>query len=86
MLLRMPQQLPPLPPTPPPGCKLAGATLEPAELQDLADGLGDILKTGARLNLRFVLRVELAEGSAASDKLAQLNEALTKVSKKLRLA
>ena len=86
VLLRVPKETQPPPiTTPPPGRKFAEATLEPAELQDLADGLGDILKAGAGLNLRFVLRVEVAEGTVASDSIAKLNNALAKVSRKLRL-
>lgn len=86
VLLRIPKEVqpPPIIP-PPPGRRFAEATLEPAELQDLADGLGDILKAGAGLNLRFVLRMELAEGSVARDVITRLNDVLAKVSKKLML-
>ncbi len=86
--LRLPKEAPiPTPPipVPPPGRKSAEATLEPAELQDLADGLGEILKAGAGLDLRFVLRVEIADGTVSRDLIAKLNDALSKASKKLRL-
>jgi len=58
---------------------------EPAELQDLVGGLGDIVKAGAGLGLRFVVRVELSEEAADSEQVATLNEALVSVSGKLRL-
>lgn len=67
------------------GGKYAEATLEPAELQDLVDGLGAILKAGAGLDLSFVLRIELPDGTMDLDQIAKLNVALEKVSPKLRL-
>ncbi len=63
----------------------AEADLEPSELQDLIDGLGEILKLGAGLNLRFVLRIEAGEGADASaDQLRQLGDALRRASDKLQ--
>jgi hypothetical protein len=45
VLVRIPKEIQPPPiAAPRPGRKFAEATLEPAELQDLADCLGDILK------------------------------------------
>ena len=85
--LRIPEEVPPTQPPllPPSGRIYAEAELEPAELQDLVDGLGDIVKAGAGLDLRFVVRVELSEETTDSEQVANLNEALAKVSDKLRL-
>ena len=84
--LRVAEEVPPSPPPQLPlGRKYAEAALEPAELQDLVDGLGEILKAGAGLDLRFVLRVELPDGPMDTEQMARLNEALVKVSPDLRL-
>jgi hypothetical protein len=70
---------------PPPPKKQAEADLDPAELQDLVDALPDILKAGAGLNLRFVLRLELKDGEQVPEKqIAKLNDALGKASPKLK--
>ncbi|MBI2912236.1 MAG: hypothetical protein HYY05_08835 [Chloroflexi bacterium] len=81
--LCLPTEAPPLPP--PPGRKYAEADLEAAELQDFVDGLSEVLKAGAGLDLKFVLRVELRGDAATPEQMALLNEALAKVSAKLRL-
>jgi hypothetical protein len=47
--------------------------------------LGDIVKAGAGLDLRFVLRIELDDKSASPDQMARLTELLAEVSEKLRL-
>ena len=85
--LRIPDAVPPTQPPllPPSGRIYAEAELEPAELQDLVDGLGDIVKAGAGLDLRFVIRVELSEETTDSEQVATVNEALAKVSAKLRI-
>ena len=85
--LRIPEDVPPTQPTllPPSGRIYAEAELEPAELQDLVDGLGEIVKAGAGLDIRFVVRVELSEGTTNSEQVDALNEALAKVSDKLKL-
>lgn len=73
--------IPPLPPEP----KCAEAELEPSELQDVVDGLGDVLKAGAGLNLRFVLRLEVGDGvQTKAEQIAKLNEILAKICNKLR--
>lgn len=83
--LRIPKEAPPAPPpTPPSGQNYTEAHLEPGEIQDLADGLGEIVKAGAGLDLRFLLRIEVTY-AAVPDQIGRLNEALGKVSAKLRL-
>jgi hypothetical protein len=82
----MVKEVPPPPsPSPHPRGKYAEAVLEPAELQDLADYLGAVLKAGAGLDLRFTLRVELFDGTVTPEQVARLNDILAKVSAKLRL-
>jgi hypothetical protein len=83
--LRVPKELPPPPPPPPPpGRRSAEATLEPGELQDLAEGLGEVVKAGAGLDLEFVLRVEIGNGAVTQEQIEQLNAALKKGSDKLQ--
>jgi hypothetical protein len=83
--LRIPKEVPPPPLVSPAGGKYAEATLEPSEIQDLADALGNILKAGAGLDLRFVLRIEMEDRQVAPEQVIELNDALGKVSAKLRL-
>jgi hypothetical protein len=65
--------------------KHAEAELRPAELQNVVEGLGDVVKAGAGLNLRFVLRLEVGQAlEPTPQQLSRLNEALAKVSSKLR--
>ena len=90
-------RLPAEPPAPPQGGQLsfppvptvrhqAQAELTASELQDLVDALPEILKAGAGLDLRFVLRLELGDsGEPAEEQLAQLREALKRASDKLDL-
>jgi hypothetical protein len=71
---------------PPPWRKCAEAELEPSELQDIVEGLGDIVKAGAGLNLRFVLRLEVGDGvQLKAEQIARLNEVLSKICNKLSL-
>jgi hypothetical protein len=80
--LRVPTEAPPAPR--PPRGHSTEAELEPAELQDLVDGLADIIKAGAGLSLRFVLRLQVGDGVQPSpDQVARLNEALRKACSKL---
>jgi len=59
--------------------------MEPAELQDFVDGLSEVLKAGAGLGLRFVLRVELPDGAVTPERVAGLNEALARLPGRLKL-
>jgi hypothetical protein len=85
--LQVPKEAPPPPTLPPspPGGKYSEAALEPAELQDLAYGLSEVLKAAVGLDLRFVVRLELPTGTATPEQIAKLNEALAKVTAKLKL-
>ena len=82
--LRVPAEAPP--PLQPPRGHATEAELEPAELQDLVDGIADIIRAGAGLDLRFVLRLELGRDvQPSAEQLARLNDALRKVCSKLEL-
>ncbi|MDP2663589.1 MAG: hypothetical protein Q8R28_22980, partial [Dehalococcoidia bacterium] len=88
--LRVPAEQPAMAPTPvrpaPAGKPWAEAELEPSELQDVADGLADVLKAGAGLDLRFVLRVEIgSQTEAKEEQITRLNQALKKACGKLQL-
>ncbi len=84
--LRVPEEVPPtsLPPLTP-SRKHAEAELESSELQDLVEGLPDVVKAGVGLNLRFVLRLELGEAvEPTSEQMARLNDALAKACAKFK--
>jgi len=81
--LRVPAEAPP--PPPPEKRTYTEAELQPSELQDFVDGMSDILKAGAGLDLRLVLRLEVGkEKKPTADQLGKLNEAVSKVCKKLK--
>lgn len=51
------------------------------------DGLGDVLKVGAGLNLRFVLRLKIGDGvQMTTEQIAKINETLAKICVKLRFS
>lgn len=78
-----PVQPPLFPPTP--RRAITEAELEPAELQDLVDGLAGLLKAAAGLNLRFFLRLEAGDDvRPTEEQIAALNEALEKACARLR--
>lgn len=82
--LQVPMGAPPSPP-PPEKRMCAEAELQPSELQDFVEGMGDILKAGAGLNLRLVLRVEVGkEKKPSGDQLSKLNDAMSKACSKLK--
>lgn len=79
-------------PTPPPplpvrrGVLMTEAELRPGELQDLAEEVGNIVSAAAGHQLRFVLRVELAEAPPPAPEIVKkINEALGRVSDELKL-
>ncbi len=80
--------------TPPPTVRehgsetlVAAAILQPDEIQNLNDQLGDLVKAAVGLHLQFQLRVELIGpgGQVSEERLVRLNELLAEVSEKLRL-
>jgi hypothetical protein len=75
---------PPLPPRP--GVLTAEAELKTGELQDLADEIASIVSAAAGLRLRFVIRVEVTSTPPPTPEiLSRINEALARVSDKLKL-
>lgn len=63
---------------------MAEAALTTAQLQDLADVVGDIVKASAGHELHFRLKMELA-GDPPEEVVVKLNELLKKLSDDLQL-
>ncbi len=85
--IRVPKERPPITPPPKPvhpGVKMAEAALTTAQLQDLADVVGDIVKASAGHELHFRLKMELA-GDPPEEVVVKLNELLKKLSDDLQL-
>jgi hypothetical protein len=77
------------PVAPPPVVKtglVAEAELQPSEIQDLADQVGELKKAAAGLELKFTVRLEIS-GPGKSDEsvVAKLNDLLKAVSDQLQL-
>ena len=82
--LRVPTEPPPLPPGP--RAYRGEAELSIAEVQNLADQLSAIQSAAVGLNLRLVVRIELAPASPPEEEqVDRLNDALGGVSPKLRV-
>jgi hypothetical protein len=89
-----PQFAPHIPtPTPPPVLResppetlVAAAILQPGEIQNLNDQLGDLVKAAVGLTLQFQLRIELGPAAKLShETVDKVNELLFEVSEKLVL-
>lgn len=81
-----PPALPPPPPSPPPGVLMAEAYLQPNQLQDLADQLGDLKKAVVGYDLKLHVRIELGGAKTPPPELvAKINALLAEVVKELRL-
>lgn len=82
--LQVPKEVHVTPPSPTRKC--AEAELQSSELQDIVeDGLSDLVKAGAGLNLRFVLRLEVGDGDEVkAEQIARLNDVLARVCEKLK--
>lgn len=80
-------QLTAVPPPPPPdGVLVAEATLQPNEIQDLAENVPEIRKATAGLNVSFHLRVEVRAKPRPSPEVIDLiNRLLKEVKKDLEL-
>jgi hypothetical protein len=65
---------------------VAEAELQPSEIQDLADQVGELKKAAAGLELKFTVRLEIS-GPGMSDEsvVAKLNDLLKAVSDQLQL-
>lgn len=88
VFLRIPSEQPDSDPTPkPPGLLTAEAVLEASGIQDLAEQVPDIARAAVGNNLRFNVRVELGgEAAPDPDSVKKINELLSEVSDKLKLA
>jgi hypothetical protein len=84
--VRVPVSMPPPPPPPPPPSDnfVAEAELQPNEIQDLADEMGNLLGSAAGYDIRFSLRIE-ASGKTPNEVIDKINEVLGDVSKNLFL-
>jgi hypothetical protein len=83
--VRVPKDvLPPPPPPTPEGEWVVEADLQPSQIQDLAEGMGDLPKVAARSEIKFHLRVEL-DKDAKAETISKLNEALKQIDKQLML-
>lgn len=88
--LRVPSGKPEPPPPPPPavqsGVRVGEAELKPNEVQDLAEVVGDLKAVSVGLNLKLLMRIELAGDPPPSDATVEkMNGILNKVSKALVL-
>jgi hypothetical protein len=82
--LQMPQEMP-MPPAPPlpvePGALAAEGDLQPSQIQDLAEMMGELLKAAEGNELRFRLRIELEGKEAASQQVIdRINKILGDIS------
>ena len=69
-----------------PGVRWATASLEPDEIQNLADEVGDLVAAAAAYGIRFHLRVEAGSKEPLPDDVAaRLDEVLRRISAKLSL-
>lgn len=79
---------PPEPPTPqPPGTRSGQARLQPSQIQDLADVMGDLLKARGDSELAFSVRVDVSGKTTPDDaKVEALNRILSSVSSEFRVS
>jgi hypothetical protein len=79
---------PPVPPPPAPpksGTLVAEADLQPSQIQDLSDAMGDLLKAAEGNELRFRLRMELGREEAPPQPVIdQINAVLKKIADEMR--
>jgi hypothetical protein len=75
-----------VPPVPPrPGVLVAEAELTPAEIQDLADVVGDVVKAAGGHPTHFKMRFEVEGVKPGDDVVKKLNELLRKISQGWKL-
>lgn len=81
-----PRPTPPIPPPLRPGTRSGEARLQPSQIQDLADVIGDLLKARQDCELAFVVRVELsAKETLREEVVDEVNRVLNNVTEGLRL-
>ena len=85
--IELPKGDKPTPPLfPPPGNRyIAEAELQPSQIQDLSDRIGEIQAITVGLDLKLRLRIELQKDPSKQTKLEQLNKALKEIDDKLEL-
>ncbi len=83
--VRIPKAPPPPPPPPPPiGKWVAEADLQPSQIQDLAEAMGDLLKAAVGYEINFHLRIEL-DRNVPKEVVNKVNELLSDVDNGLDL-
>lgn len=85
--IELPKTIPPIPPpfTPPSNKYFAEADLQPSQIQDLSDKIGEIQTLTAGLDLKFRIQIEIQKDTSKPNKLEQLNKALKGIDEKLEL-
>jgi len=75
----------PPPPPPPSDRYIAEAELQPSQIQDLSDKIGNIQSLTAGLDLKLKLRIELQKDPIKQTNISELNKTLKEINKKLEL-
>jgi hypothetical protein len=84
--LREPAAPPPVPPPQPTGILMAEAALSPAQVQDLADHVGELVRLAAGLNLRLHVRVQVGgPAPPPAEAITRLNRILKEIADDLEL-
>jgi hypothetical protein len=70
----------------PAGVRVAQATLQAGEVQNLADEIGDVMQAAAGYGLRIQVNLELGSDAAPPDEVVErVNEVLKRVAAELEL-
>jgi len=84
-LSKEPSPLPP-PPPPTPGTLVAEGDLQPGQIQDLADSMGELLKAAEGRSMKFRVHIELGEkGQIADEMVEKINKILRHIDENLTL-
>lgn len=65
------------------GKRIAEANMQPNQLQDLAEIMGDLLNAAGGYDLKFLLRLEV-DGKVPDDVIGRLNQILAKVNSSIK--
>jgi len=77
---------PPPPPPPPTGVLVAEAELQPSEIQDLADVVGELTAAAIGYRLKYRIQIELSGDPTPPETVVEaINKKLAEVSKELKL-
>jgi hypothetical protein len=77
---------PPAPPPKPPGVKIAEAELSTAQLQDLADKVGELVKSAGGQEMNFKIQISLEDDEGDNEEVvSKINQLLKEISENLQL-